>query len=225
MRKTFFRDEKELTFRFLWFAHKLSAAIIGDYSLTALSSYINDERYREKEQKHIIEIIAYTVFFVLQKIAEDIKIIDGESDKTFDLHITCLAKLGVAFNYVFGYDSETGIFVNLFNKYRSPEDDNEYKAYLHLKEEKQEDISHEDIIEYLKQVPDIGQDLTWHEEYNVDDYHVFRVSKIYNIPYPNKFIDIWKPHCSNLAMTFYKNAFFDYGLDKIKKELKKMIHQ
>lgn len=229
MKRTFFRDDKEILIRSLWFAHKVSSATMEDYSLTALSSYIDDERFIEKDRKHLIEIVAYTVSFVLDKIAYDINRIHGWTDSTFELHLTYLAVLGVAFNEVFGYYSKKeDVFVELFREYWQPDYNEEYKTYWGLAQEDEEkpfmsaeefDQQAREILADLKSALESGPDEATIENYNVDKYHTFRVSKIYDIPDPKKFINIWKPRCSNLSMAFYKEAFFDRGLSKIKKDL------
>ena len=236
----FFRDDKEIFLRSWWFAHKVTHATVEKFSLTAISSWIEDEHFRGEDQKYLLEIIGYTVSFALDKLSNEIEKSHGETNEAYELNIGYQVSIGMAFDVVFGFRAKNeNVFHDLFTDYYSQEYDNGYDDFWGITyddDEYDDDYdddddfqinSWEEFYETLEEDKKEEERLKGEEEreyeekYNVEKYHAYRMSKVFNVVDPQKVIDNAKQMYSGVALSFYPDAFFGLGLRRIERELKR----
>lgn len=219
-KNTFFRNDMEIVWRSLWFARNITDQI-GDMLYWESGLFIIEHRLEpEKEKQRFKETIAYTTSIVLEEIADDIMKLHGWNDQELDLHLTYKVALAEAFDAVVGCEKEgKHVFLELLNDYLKPDYNEEYDYFWGIpKDEEPETV--EEAYQQLHEA--INEDMgKIAEKYNNDRLYAFRVNKIYNIPNPQKFVDMWKPRCSSIAIPAYRKAFFGLGLRRLKKDLKR----
>ncbi len=217
-RKNFYRDKNEIFMRSWWLAYKVYMSAVNIFSITAPSNFFDDDRVIEQDRKIFIEKIAYTMSFVLDKLAAEIKEAHNwESKGGYDLNITYQVNLGLALDQVFGL-TEKGdeLFVELLQSYWTPDYDDDYEDYWGICDEP---------IDMNKTLGEILNKPISEEEYNVEMLYTYRLSKIVNVVDHQKVIDNIRNMYQNIGISFYDKAFFQYRLGKIKKELKQMANR
>jgi hypothetical protein len=226
-KKNFQRDSEEISLRSYWLANKVcaAAAAAAQYGLTAVSAWIDDEQFRDQDQRIFSEILGYIMAFVLDRLRDDIEKHHGWTDDTYDLNIDYQASLGVAFNRVFGLrlrKEGSSFFTDLFQQYYSPEYGYDYDEYWGISNE----VTDEDMNKTLGElVRDTLNDPKTDEEYNVDRLYTYRLSKIVNVVDRDKVIGNAQTLYRSIGLTYYDKAFFDLSLKKIVSELKDMMNQ
>ncbi|MCK4914482.1 MAG: ankyrin repeat domain-containing protein [Planctomycetes bacterium] len=216
--KNFYRDGKEIFLRSWWLAYKLYISTANIFSITAPSSFFDDERIVEQDRKIFIETIAYIMSFVLDKLAAEIKEAHNwESKGGYDLNITYQVNLGMALDQVFGL-TEKGdeLFVELLQSYWTPDYDDDYEDYWGICDEP---------IDMNKTLGEIINVPISEEEYNAERLYTYRLSKIVNIVDHQKVIENIRNMYQNIGLSYYNGAFFQYRLGRIKKELKQMANK
>jgi hypothetical protein len=150
-----------------------------------------------------------------------------------------MVNLACSFDNAYGYSKRNmKVFLDLFNQYWTPKDYNaeEYDNFWGIPQDEEPSSAEE---ETHKAVKDIEKEHAIHpyfmrsfpappandikeieKDYNIHRLYTFRISKIYNIPEPQKFLDIWKKRCSDIVMPLYKKVFIDLSLSRIKKDFK-----
>ena len=214
-RKNFYRDEKEIFLRSWWLAHEVHRAVANIFAFTSPSSFFDDERIIEQDRKIFIETIAYTMSFVLEKLAVEIeKAHNWEEEGGYDLHITYLVSLGKALDEVFGItEEENESFVGLLESYWTPHYDDDYQDYWGICDEP---------VDMNKTLGEILNEPISEEDYNVERLYTYRLTKIVNVVRHQRVIDNIRNTYQNIGLSYYDRAFFQYGLRRIKRELKQM---
>ncbi len=213
-KKIFVRDDKELFERSLWLANKIYISASTNYGQTTLSTYINDDRFREQDQKIFFEILGYIMSIVLEQLGDEIEENYGGNEETneiCDLNIRYRVFLGKAFDAIFDINQgDPGFFYDLFQQYHQYEDD--YDKYWGISH----DITDDDLMDDFL---NIGINK---EVYNPLRLYTYRISKIVNVVDRDKVMDLTEKRYRDIGMVYYDQAFFDLPIQKILIELKEM---
>jgi len=218
IKKNFRRDGKEIFMRAWWLAHKVTHATLAQFAPTAISSWISDDRFREQDQKLLAEVLGYTMSYVLDTLRDEIEDSHGWTDETYELNIGYQVSLGIAFDQVFGLrDQDKHVFGDILSDYYGPEYDDGYDDLWEVCSEPVDEWSKKTVGELLsEQLSD--------DDYNVERYYVYRLSKIVNIVDPGKVIDSIVPY-RGIGLAYYDRAFFGLGIRTIRSDLRNTVNR
>jgi len=189
------------------------------FAPTAASTWLKDDQYAELDTKVITETMAYTIAFVVDRLAEEIEEAhDWEEKGGFDLHITYQVDLGFAFEEVLGVAKG----LDLVNYYWSPDYDDDYDQFWGTPET---EITDEDMNKTLGKFMRDSMNEISEEDYNYHRYFVYRMSKIVKVVDREKLLNNVKTTYSGIGLSYYDDAFFGLSARRIKSELKKAYRQ
>ena len=215
--KDFRRDKKEIFLRSWWLAYKVSETAIAQFEPTAISSWINDVVLRKQDQKLLFEALGYAMSFVLDRLCDEIAKFHGWTDETYDLHSDYRVFLGKAFDQVFGFETQDeGVFNEILRNYYLPEYDDGYDDLWEVSNKPEEALGKKNTLEALSEPPS-------EDDYNIERYYVYRLSKMLNIVDLSKVIENILPY-RNIGLTFYDKAFFGLNSQAIEKELRQLLN-
>jgi len=204
--KDFVRDEKEILQRCKWLAHKGTAKALFAFSPTVS----NVRQFKELEHEPFIEMLGYSMSFVMSKIYAEIRESYGWSDKEVSLALIYHASLGRSLDEIFGYMGEDGIFVNLLDLYSSPDYDEDYEEFWGIDNTDDEKLAEDD-----KKIDD---------DFNTDKLYVYRLGKIVNFVNRGKVLEKALDTYRNIALSCYDDAFFKLNINELNQELSEMIN-
>lgn len=219
-KKNFRRGDDEVFLRSWWLAQKITNATAAVFAPTAISSWITDDRFREQDQKALFEILGYTSSFVLARLRSEMEESHRPSDETNDVHLGYQMSLGMAFNHVFGFKKDggaEGVFVDLVSDYESPDYDDGYDDFWGICYDSDEVFASKTVDELLNEP--LSED-----EYNVERYYVYRLSKFVKVVDPVRII-LNVLSYRDIGLRFYDDAFFRLSNTRVKKELKSIVNQ
>ena len=218
-KKNFFREDKEIFGRCWWLAIKVWDAAGAIFSPTAASSWFNDDRYYEQDQKLFYEVLGYTMSAVLDRILEEIKVSHGWDDEAFDLNAGYWVMLGTALDQVAGFkNEEEKMFVDLLREYYSPDYGDDYYDYWAIGLETNDGFTDKALAEFF------GEPVA-EDELSVERVHAYRLSKLVKVEDPQKVVRLVRSRYRDIGLAFYDDAFFGLSLDRIREELKGMTSQ
>ena len=205
--KDFVRDEKEILQRCKWLAHKGT-----DKALFAFSPTMSNVRqFKELEREPFIEMLGYSMSFVMSNIYAEIRESYGWSDKEVSLALIYHASLGRSLDEIFGYKGEEGIFINLLDLYSSPDYDENYEEFWGIDNTDDEKLAEDDK--------------KFNDDFNSDKLYVYRLGKIVNFVNRDKVLENALNTYRNIALSCYDDAFFNLHINKLKQELSEMLNR
>lgn len=218
IKKNFKRDDKEIFLRAWWLAQKVACTTLAQFAPTAVSSWIDDDRFRQQDGKLLGEVLGYTMSFVLDTLRDEIEDSHGWTDQMYDLNIGYQVSLGMAFDEVFGLrKQERHVFGDILSDYYSPEYDDGYDDLWQ--------VCGESLDEWSKKtVGELMNEPLSENDYNVERYYVYRLSKIVNVVHPGKVVETVVPY-RGIGLAYYDRAFFGLGLRTIRSDLRSMVNR
>lgn len=231
---TFFRSDREMTLRTLWFAHKTTAATAEVWCESAASFWFDDDRFWEADFKHLIEVLGYAVSLVTRRLRRDIEQADGWTDETFDLHLSYQVFMGAAFDDVLGLEGHgealdmenrgSGYFYEVMHDYYGPNYDAAYGTFWGIEdEESDEDSDHDTLYAAIEGFLN-GTDRD-EQQYNPERYYVYRMSRTVKVSDRTKMMENLKSRYAELALRFYDDAFVRQDTNTIESELAQMLQE
>lgn len=210
-RGTFFGDTTDRLLRALWFASKVSDRIVLRFTPESMVFALGDDSFVEEDRERLWEAVGYTVSFALNRLRDDIEETEGWTDETHDLHISYVVFIAKAFDDVFGLARRgESFFLERFRDYYAPSYDEEYERFWGIEEESLDEPMSMTVEELVQEAtsPRRADD----QEYNVDRYYVYRLSKLVNVADRTKVLSNVRRRYADVALAFYLDAFV--GLDR-----------
>ena len=220
-KEEYYLNEQQALWRSLWFAHNVAKQLYEILWVQSGSFLLEDMLDDKKVERHFQETATYTGSLFLEKLADDLQERYGWSDRELDLCEEWMVNLACAFDNVYGYSKRNmEVFLNLFRQYWTPKDysDEAYDIFWGIPEDEEPTSVEKALQQLQEEIHKDAKDIE--KDYNIHRLYTFRISKIYNIPEPRKFLDMWKKRCSDIAMPLYKKVFVDLSLHRIKKDFK-----
>lgn len=212
--KSFSIDREEIIQRAKWLVQRVCRGILQLY--TPMSKLRPDKLTREMDMKIWLEMIGYSMSFVLEHLEDEMEHYNGKQGDVSDLYIHYVLTIAEAFDELFGFTLKgTGIFEGYLIDYSSPKYDKGYFEYWDLPVEEPKQGGEKTIGEILK-------DDEWRKNHNAHFYYVYRMSRIVKIGNRAKVLENAEECYQHVGIHFYNDAFFDLPLKQIRKQLKRM---
>jgi hypothetical protein len=216
-RKNFHREDKEIFQRCWWLVFKTYETVKSVFPLTAPDTWLTKGKGIQPNKRIFIELMAYTISFVMDKLAAEIEESVGrEKPGGYDLTIPYQVGIASAFKEVFGAPQDDCSSSELIEAYWGPDYDDDYDKFWSVPEiELTEEDVKKTLGEYIRDAR-AGNEA----DYNVHKYCTFRIDKIVRITDREKILDNIKHTYSNIGLSYYENAFFGLSEEKILSELR-----
>jgi hypothetical protein len=240
----FLKDKKEIFLRGWWLAEKTIASTRQIFSLTAISSWIEDVRFQEQDRKIFLEIIGYTISFVLNRLRNDIEKAHGWTNETHELNISYKVGIAYGFAQAIGNEKESSFLVDLFQDYYAPEYNDNYDKFWginYLNNDEKNEIEDDKIYDsQINTKEDLWRTLDafveednkilaeeerkYNKKFNIERYYAYRLGKILKIADVEKVINNVKEY-KNIGVSYYEDAFINLSTEQIEREFKKMVNK